>query len=152
CQQASLDFSQENFPFLLASDFRGHGGINKIDGDPRPMPPPPAGRPTKLTPELQTVFLEALRRTWYVETAAELAGVARQTVNHWLRRGRAKPRGKFGRFSSAVKAVLAEEEARHREAVAAADAWQAHAWLLERRHPQRWDAWRREFLAMRKEL
>jgi hypothetical protein len=110
------------------------------------------GRPTKLTPELQAEYLAALKRTWYVETAAELVGLPSWTVRRWLRQGRDEPDSVYGAFRVAVKGVLAREEAHHREVVAKAEQWQAHAWLLERRHPDRWDNWRKEFRAMKREL
>lgn len=44
-------------------------------------------RPTKLTPELQAAYLDALKRAWYFETAADLAGIDRGTVRRWIKRG-----------------------------------------------------------------
>ena len=48
----------------------------------------PTGRPTKLTPEIQTRLCEALRAGNTREAAAEYAGISRATLYEWIRRGR----------------------------------------------------------------
>lgn len=45
------------------------------------------GRPSKLTPAVQGLIVEALERGNYVDTAAEYAGVHRATVFRWLQEG-----------------------------------------------------------------
>jgi transposase len=101
-----------------------------------------AGRPTNLTPEVHTAFVAALKRSWYIETAASLVGVGRSTVYGWMRRGRKETEGPFAEFLDDVKKALAEQEAHclDRIRVAGADHWQALAWLLERRYPNRWSS------------
>jgi hypothetical protein len=97
-------------------------------------------RPTEPTPEFQERFLAALRRTVYVETAAELAGVDAATLRRWLAHGRRQPNGPFGAFLLAVNKALADQEVEILEAVqsAGSEDWRALAWLLERRFPRRW--------------
>jgi transposase len=95
------------------------------------------GRPTKLTRDLERSYLDALRRTRYLETAADLAGIHRVTLKRWLKRGRREP-GPYREFCIAVKKVLAESEANNVGEIESAEEWQASAWLLERRFPERW--------------
>lgn len=47
----------------------------------------PPGRPTKLTPELAAGICKAIEEWNYLETAAELHDVTRQSVYNWLERG-----------------------------------------------------------------
>ena len=47
----------------------------------------PGGRPTKLTPEVQTTIVNALAAGVYLETAASAAGINRATLNRWLKEG-----------------------------------------------------------------
>lgn len=99
------------------------------------------GRPTKLTPELQRLVCDTLRRGAYLETAAALAGVDRTTLQEWLRRGGREEDGIYVDFSRAVQTAQAEAEMRDLDridAAAEAGAWQASAWRLERKHSGRW--------------
>jgi transposase len=99
------------------------------------------GRPSKLTPELQGCICEALRRGAYVETAAALAGIDKTTLYDWLKRGGREEEGPFVEFSHAVQKAQAEAEMRDLDrvdAAAQAGTWQASAWRLERRSPERW--------------
>lgn len=113
------------------------------------------GRPTKLTDEVETDFLTALAQGSYIETACNFAGVARDTYYGWMERAR-KAREKGGKltvaeqrlvdFSDNVKNVLARSEMGDlkRIKVAAESQWQAAAWRLERRYPERWGRTRHE--------
>lgn len=89
------------------------------------------GRPTKLTPAVRGVILEALRDGMPRELTAHLVGVARSTLGEWLR---------SPRFADAVAQAEAEMVHDALEAIrraAESGTWQAAAWLLERRYPQR---------------
>jgi transposase len=99
-----------------------------------------SGRPTKLTPEVQKRIIDALRAGNYVETAAAYAGIGRQTLYDWLHRGAKEGKGAYHEFHEAVEKALAESEVRDVALIAkAAEAqWQAAAWRLERRAPERW--------------
>lgn len=101
----------------------------------------PAGRPTKLTPELQAKICDALRTGNYLETAAAFAGIDKTTLFDWLRRGARSTSGIYHDFSRAVEKALADSEARDVALVSKAAAegiWQAAAWRLERKFPERW--------------
>jgi len=97
------------------------------------------GRPTKLTPELQRTIVVAITGGNYIETAAAMAGVNKETLYAWLRRGAKEP-GIYREFSDAVEKALAQAETRDVLLIgrAAETQWQAAAWRLERKFPQRW--------------
>ena len=113
-----------------------------------------AGRPTKLTAELQTEICDLLRAGNYIETAAAFAGVSKQTLYDWIRRGKrelqrveASPGSKirkkeapFVEFLDAVERAQAMAEAEDIEILrrAARDDWKAAAWRLERKFPDKW--------------
>jgi len=99
------------------------------------------GAPTKLTPELQTKIVAFIRAGGYVETAAAAAGINKSTFYDWLKRGAAQKAGPYREFSDAVEKAAAESEmadvARINKA-AQDGVWQAAAWRLERKFPERW--------------
>jgi len=86
--------------------------------------PKKAGRPTKITKAITKTIVDAVRRGNYIETAAALAGVSKNTIYEWMRRGAAEgdrleenPRLKpkieetpFFIFSDALKKALAQSE------------------------------------------
>lgn len=98
------------------------------------------GRPTKMTPELQDAIVTAIRAGNYVEVAAAHVGISRECLYNWMREGARHPEGPLGSFSDAVKKAMASSEVRDVALVgqAAATQWQAAAWRLERKHPERW--------------
>lgn len=109
-------------------------------GHAEPAPQAKPGRPTKLTPELQASVVEAIRAGNYVETAAAFAGIDKTTLYDWLRQGATAGSGPYHEFSHAVKAAQAAAEVRDVMLIgkAAATQWQAAAWRLERKFPDRW--------------
>lgn len=117
------------------------------------------GRKTKLTPETQEKICLAIRCGSYVETAAAHAGVSKQTLYTWLRKGERTPRNKtsiYKRFHAAVHRALATCEVKCVSTIVSASRknWQAAAWRLERMDPDRWG--RRDHvvleMSVRKEL
>jgi hypothetical protein len=99
-----------------------------------------AGRPDKLTPEVQEKILAALRGGNYRSAAAWAAGVDIRTVRAWLRRGREEPRSKYGEFR---QGVLGAEKAAETHCVnlvmeAAAQDPKHAQWWLERKRPNQW--------------
>ena len=98
-------------------------------------------RPTKLTLEVQQKICEAIRNGAYIETAAALAGISKDTLYAWLRKGARAQGGKFRVFSDAVEKAMAEAEQDDLliiKRAAQEGIWQAAAWRLERKHPERW--------------
>ena len=112
------------------------------------------GRPTKLTPKIQEEILQVIRSGNYIETACAYTGINKSTFYLWLKRGarekdrvannpRAKIRKnekKYVDFSNAVEKALAHAEIRDVAIIgkAAEKEWQAAAWRLERKFPDRW--------------
>lgn len=98
-------------------------------------------RPTKLTAALQQRIVAAIRAGCYAEQAAAAAGVHRATFFRWLARGTETGSGLYFEFLQAVRQAEAEAEEIAvtiiREA-ALDGAWQAAAWFLERKFPERW--------------
>lgn len=99
-----------------------------------------AGRPSKLTPEVQTKIVKVLADGGHYVTAATVAGVEYTTFRNWMLRGAQAHSGQYFDFLNAVKAAEAQAEA---EAVAAwksaiPDSWQAARDFLARRFPERW--------------
>jgi len=70
----------------------------------------PAGRPTKFTKERCDKILELVRNGNFKTTAAQVAGVHRETLNEWIRKGNAAKSGKYFEFSVALEAAEAEAE------------------------------------------
>ena len=99
------------------------------------------GRPTKLDGECQERFIEAVREGLPYSTACALANIADSTWANWRHRAEAEPDSPYFAFLQAVKAAEAEaEQANLTRIRKAADngQWQASAWILERRHPDKW--------------
>lgn len=98
------------------------------------------GRPTKLTREIREKIVEAIRAGAYLETAAALAGIDRVTLHRWLKAGARQKRGELWEFCNAVEKALAEAEMDDLYIIkrAAQENWQAAAWRLERKFPERW--------------
>lgn len=98
------------------------------------------GRPEKLTPELQQKIVDAIRMGAYIETASAYAGINKSTLYDWMKRGARAKSGKYKEFSNAIEKALAESEMRDLAVIAKAsqENWQAAAWRLERKFPDRW--------------
>jgi transposase len=100
----------------------------------------PRGRPSKAAPEVMGEFLKAIRAGNYIETAAAYAGLSKQSVYDWMKKGARKESPEFIGFLDAVKKAQAQNEARDIALIskAAEKQWQAAAWKLERMFPARW--------------
>lgn len=100
----------------------------------------PGGRPTKITTEVTSKILAAVRGGNYIETAAQFAGISKETLYAWLRRGGNEKRGPYKEFSDALYEALATAEISDINIItqAAKKDWRAAAWRQERRNPQRW--------------
>ena len=100
----------------------------------------PAGRPSKLTPEIQALIVRYLSTGCYLETAAGAAGINKATLHRWLNRGETAKSGRYRQFCDAVTRALDHAEVRAVGHVAAASPgdWRAAAWFLEHGRQQRW--------------
>ena len=102
------------------------------------------GRPTLLNADMAERVLQVLRAGGYDVTAAAAGGVGTTQFYEWLRRG--DPAGNDPKdaphraFRAQVEKARADAEVRSVALIAnaAKTQWQAAAWLLERRYPDRW--------------
>lgn len=108
--------------------------------------------PTKLDDEMIERICQALRVGAYIETAAAHCGISKQSYYTWSRRGAeereriadgSRPRKKeavYVRMLDAVERAMADSELRDLATITAASQtqWQAAAWKLERKHPDRY--------------
>ena len=112
----------------------------------RPKPSPKPGRSQLLEthPKIGEDIITAIKAGNYLHVAAAFAGVSKDTYFDWMKRGardiRAGRETVYARFSAGVDQALAHAEVHSVAAIRGAtkENWQAAAWLLERRHPDRW--------------
>lgn len=106
----------------------------------------PGGRPIRLTKKLSDTICRSIRSGSFQSVAFEAAGVPESTAYAWLRRGQVayaagdesdveQPFIEF--WQSLKKAVASSEQAAMRR-IQRSSHWQASAWYLERRFPERW--------------
>lgn len=94
----------------------------------------------KLTPDVQTKIIQALKTGAYIEGAAAYANVTKQSIYNWLRRGSEEKSGKYKDFMIAVESALDAAELIHLNNLnnQSKGDWRASAWVLERKYPKRW--------------
>lgn len=115
--------------------------------------PARTGRPPLLNAETQEKIVSAVRAGSYLDDAAILAGISRDTLFLWLRHGRdAQTRRDtaekltdretlYLNFFHAVESARAEAQLRNVAIIQRAaneGTWQAAAWFLERTNPRKW--------------
>lgn len=111
------------------------------------------GRPSKLTERAKAEILIQVRRGCYLETCFAYAGISRQTFSYWRKKSEVaresmqkgipirKRQRDLVKFFDDLEQALAQYEhiALHRIQRAGEQGnWQADAWRLERRFPERW--------------
>lgn len=85
--------------------------------------------------------MNAVKAGNYIETAAAWAGISKDTLYNWLKKGARSRRGKFRAFAEAMEKAQAEAEMRDIQTIgqaALSGNWQASAWRLERKFPKKW--------------
>ncbi len=95
----------------------------------------------KFSPEIGEKIVNFLRAGAFIETAAAAAGITKKTFYTWLKRGARAETGQLRQFSDDVAAAQATFEVMASAGIAGVAQegnWQAWAWLLERKFPQRW--------------
>lgn len=101
-----------------------------------------AGRKTKLTPALIKDAAKLLKGGNYVSTVCEFLGIGETTWYRWMKEGEVAKSGLKREFWESIKKAEAEAEIRlitDLQKIAEADQkWQALAWMLERKYPDRW--------------
>lgn len=106
-------------------------------------------RPTSLTPAVQAEIVKHIEAGNYRATAAAAAGVHRNRLAEWEKRG-ASGEEPYAEFACALQTAEAKAEVALLAAIHGAqpgvtgshgaDLWQAKAWMLERRFASRWCA------------
>jgi transposase len=98
--------------------------------------PSKPGRPTKATPERLEKLIEGVRSGLTFEIASKRAGISYTTFKEW----RKDPR--LSAFAAEIKNAEADAEHELLQTIKAAshekNQWQAAAWILERRYPERY--------------
>lgn len=85
---------------------------------------------SKYTPKRVKRIIKAVKDGLPFVTAAALGGITEATFYNWMK-------GNVEFFES-IKAAEAEAEERLVEQISFDPSWQSKAWILERRHPDRW--------------
>jgi hypothetical protein len=102
----------------------------------------PKGSNPKLTEALIEKISVAIQHGSYIETAAALCGVNKDTLYRWLRVAATDEATELHhKLSDALKRAMAASETRDLAVIdkaAQEGVWQAAAWRLERKHPDRW--------------
>ena len=98
--------------------------------------------PTKLTPEVHAALVESLSNGSYVASACAAAGIHRKTFYEWMREAE-KPEASdaLRAFAADVHRAVGTSENELVEIIkkASFEDWRAAAFLIERRHPKRWN-------------
>lgn len=112
------------------------------------------GRPAKINENLIKTITQAVKVGNYLETASAFAGISRSTLYEWLRRGKRekqrlekndrarmkKEEALYVLLVDSLEQAQAEAEVRDVALIgeAAKSQWQAAAWRLERKYPNKW--------------
>jgi hypothetical protein len=130
---------------LIHISIQNNSKESKETAQPGPVNTGTRGRPTLMTPELTEQIAMRLAVGNFLTTACAACGVKYDTVLRWLERGRkADPddpeEREFIHFLHTITRAEAEGESACVVAIrgAAKEQWQAAAWLLSHRHPDRW--------------
>ena len=96
-----------------------------------------AGRPTKLTPEVQEVIVDGINAGLTFGLTCARAGVTYATFYNWLEKGEAAKSGALMEFFDAVERAKADSALRlvSQITLQAPTDWRAAAFMLERRFP-----------------
>lgn len=94
------------------------------------------GRPSKLTPERVEIIAQAIEDGLSRQSAANMAGIHKATLQDWLAKGLGGEEG-FTDFSDRVGVSDAKFEAGAIQEIRRGGIkdWRAYAWLLERKDP-----------------
>jgi len=103
----------------------------------------PIGRPPKLTNEMIEKIADLVAAGKPITLAANLAGISESTIYRWLALGKKKGSEKIykdlvERVSEACEFSEIEAQQVLRQASMKESNWRAAAWILERRHPEKY--------------
>lgn len=98
------------------------------------------GRPSKFNENVKERLLYALSTGNAIEPSCVYAGIDYTTYRKWMQRGEKEGKGVFFEFYEAVNVMIAEAEINLIGKLNNSPDWKASAWILERRHSERWSA------------
>jgi hypothetical protein len=99
------------------------------------------GRKSKLTPDLMSKAENLLRAGNYVCVVVDYLNIGKSTWYDWIKQGEKASRGIYRDFYDMVQKAEAVAEVAAVSGIIATGKtgnWQALAWMLERKHPDRW--------------
>ena len=98
-----------------------------------------AGRKTKLTRELTDEIVKRIRAGNYIKVACQAVGISHTAYFDWIKKGE-QGISPYSEFLYSVKKAEAEAHVTYVAIIAsqAPTQWQAAAWWLERKFPDRW--------------
>ena len=96
------------------------------------------GRRSKLTRQLIESLCETIEAGNHIRVACQSAGIGESSYYRWLERAEGGAGGIYREFQEAIKKAEGVGEAVLVEQILADASWQAKAWYLERRYPERW--------------
>lgn len=97
-----------------------------------------AGRPTKLTPEVQDKICNLIRAGHYFNTAAAASGVHPKTFQEWKAKGEVAKGGLYREFWHAVKEAEGQSELLLVDRILKEGGAKGALEVLKRRFPERW--------------
>ena len=138
-------------------------------------------RPTKLTPQVQKRLLTAIRAGNSIEASSAASGIDERTFYNWMKQGQSEDSADiYVQFFHDIKKAQAHAEMKSLAAIRKAGAgyqtktvktttkqdgsveivetigkefnWQASAWYLERKYPERWGNTQKVRVEVEKEL
>lgn len=94
----------------------------------------------KLDSEMHKRIVACIERGLTYARTSQACGIGYSTFKQWMARGRQEKRGMYKDLAAAVKKADAMGEAWHLDNIKkhASKTWQASAWFLERKFPERW--------------
>ena len=98
-------------------------------------------KPTVLTDKAKATIVQLLAEGNYLTTACAVAGLSRDTFDHWRRRyeaGEEKAMKHADFFTACERAGSVAESNALRTLRQGGLGWQASAWYLERKFPRKW--------------
>ena len=110
-----------------------------------------SGRKTKLTPTLQDEIVKRIRAGNYIKVACQAVGISHTAYFDWIKKGE-EGISPYSEFLYSVKKAEAEAHVNYVAIVAsqAPNQWQAAAWWLERKFPDKWG--KKEKIDIKQEL
>jgi hypothetical protein len=139
-----------------------HGNQNKAMATfkarikaPPHIPRNPLGQPPKLTDDLIDEFCDLVKRIFYLETVAGALELDMRSINNWRKIGKEEHlkmqeddlyiikdqhRERCHRFFLAAKKAMSQAEMGNVKKINRDETWQSKAWMLERRHPERYSS------------